>query len=185
MGGPSVSPLPLGAARCSLSSWPARAGQPRGPSPAAQLVAPEAPTQPKVQVAYLLSQVHAGSGVLCVGTLGVRHTSCVHTWPCQPCPRWAHKPFRDRVGKGDTPPHSRGLPRAVGPGGWQQGSRKADQLGPWSGPGHLGLGPRSLTLTPPHPGLRSGCPRVSFHLRLGQLFTTEMGSCSLLSQVPR
>ena len=64
----------------------------------------------------------------------------------------AHEPFRDHVGKGDTPLHSRGLPRAVGPGGWQQGSRKADQLGPRVRARSSGAGPAEPhpTLTPPH-----------------------------------
>ena len=131
--------------------------------------------QPEVQAAAaLLSQVRAGSGVRCVGTLGGCGAHVYHTCVSgRVSTGGAHEPFRDHVGKGDTPLHSRGLPRAVGPGGWQQGSRKADQLGPRVRARSSGAGPAEPhpTLTPPHPGPRSGCPRVSFHLWLGQLIS--------------
>ena len=102
----------------------------------------------------------------------------------------------------------------MGPGGWQQGSQKGDQLEAESGAGShppgavpppqlagsaghsvAGPCPQSLipSLTPPSPGSRSHqpgqgagfCPHVSFDLRLGHLTAPDLVSCTLFSQVPR
>lgn len=107
-------------------------------------------------------------GVGCgVGTLRGCHTHMYRTSvSCRVSTGGAHEPFRDHLGKGDTSPRSQGRPRAVGSGGWQQGSQKADQLGPRVRAGSPGAGPAE-----PHPGPRSGYLRVSFDLRLGQLIS--------------
>lgn len=169
--GAALSQLPLGAAGHSLRSWRARTvPAPGGRAPWLSWRPPaEAPA-----AAALPSQERTGSGVRCVGTLQGCHAHMYRTrMSGRVSTGGAHEPFRDYIGKGDTSPRSRGWPRAVGSGGWQQGSGKADQPGPRVRAGSPGAGPAKPhpTLTPPHPRPRSGYLRVSFDLRLGQLIS--------------
>ena len=168
--GASLSPLPPGAAGHHCAAGRLGRSRPRGDESRGSAGGPRgAPA-----AAALPSQERTGSGVRSVGTLRGCHAHMSRTRVSgRVSTGGAHKPFRDHVGKGDTSPRSRGQPRAVGSGGWQQGTRKADQLGPWVRAGSPGAGPTEPhpTLTPTHPGPRSGYLRVSFDLRLGQLMS--------------
>lgn len=176
-GGAPLSQLPLGAADAHCAAGGHGRSRPRGTTPRLSWQPPaEAPA-----AAALPSQERTGSGVRCVGTLRGRHAHMYRTRVSgRVSTGGAHEPFRDYIGKGDTSPRSRGRPRAVGSGGWQQGSGKADQLEPRVRAGSPGAGPAEPhpTLTPPHPRPRSGWVqvskgnlRVSFDLRLGQLIS--------------
>lgn len=142
---PAVRPRGQGP---QLSWWPPRRGSHTGP---------------KVQAAATLwlPGTCAGSGVLCVGTLGGAAHRCVAHACLAVCPQVGHtSPLGTTWAKG-TPHPLRGCPeQRIGTWGlYSEGLRKQTSWDPGSGPGHLGLGPRSLTphSPTPTPDSRSGC----------------------------
>ena len=85
--GASVSPLPPGTARRSLSSWLAQAVPALGPSPAAQLVAPCRGSNAALGPGSRRPPVPGTRwewGALCGHPRGVRRTRVSHmrVWPC-------------------------------------------------------------------------------------------------------